>query len=160
MNDSASTGEPALDLERFLPYRLSLLAHLVGKGISEAYRTKHGLSTAQWRVLAAVAEHPGITAQRVVAMTPMDKVMVSRAVAALSDQGLVERRASTADGRKSLLGLTGSGRRIYRAIAPRARAYAEALQEELSEAERAQLEVLTGRLIDAARRLEEPKAEA
>jgi DNA-binding MarR family transcriptional regulator len=150
----AGAGDDALELESFLPYRLSLLADLVGRGISEAYRERHGLTTAQWRVLAAVAEYPGITAQRVVAMTPMDKVMVSRAVAALSEKRLLSRAASREDGRMSLLELTREGRRIYRAVAPRAAAYAEALQSGLSDAERREFHRLAGRLIKAARDLE------
>ncbi len=161
MNDATPLGatiEPSLDaleLETFLPYRLSLLAHLVSHGISSAYEARHGISPAQWRVMAAVAEQPGITAQRVVSRTPMDKVKVSRAVAGLSEQGLLRRSASPRDGRASLLTLTAAGKRVYEDIRPRAEAYAERLLEVLSPAERESLQDMLGRLVVAARGLGE-----
>lgn len=150
----AGDDTEVLDLDAFLPYRLSLLADLVGRGISATYERDFGLTTAQWRVLAAVARHPGATAQRIVAMTPMDKVQVSRAVARLCEQGLLARGACPRDGRSSLLSLTHRGLALYRAIAPRAAAYDRALQGALTPDEQRSLLELTARLIEAARSLE------
>ena len=107
---------PYLELSSFMPYRLNQLAHLVSRGIANIYEDRHGLTAAQWRVMAAVAETPGITAQKVVEMTPMDKVTVSRAVAALCEMELLQRTASKTDGRVALLSLTTDGINIYQQI--------------------------------------------
>jgi DNA-binding MarR family transcriptional regulator len=150
-NDHDSKTMP--DLQAFMPYRLNQLAHLVSRGIAGLYEDQHGLTPAQWRVMAAIAEQPGITAQQVVTMTPMDKVKVSRAVSVLSELGLLERHASNNDGRVALLSLTRKGLKIYRQIAPRAQDYSERLQNRLSEQERQVYLQLTARLIESAREL-------
>jgi DNA-binding MarR family transcriptional regulator len=160
MNEQAKavpTAEPSFDgasileLSAFLPYRLNMLAHLVSQGIAAIYEDRFGLTAAQWRVMAAVAEYPGITAQKVVELTPMDKVTVSRAVAVLTEKELMERRGSQTDGRVALLSLTREGQGIYRQIAPEAVAYSNRLQQCLTESEREAYLELTKNLISAAR---------
>lgn len=136
-----------------MPYRLNLLAHLVSRGIATLYEQRHALSPAQWRVMAAVAEWPGITAQQVVEKTPMDKVTVSRAVAVLCEMELLQRQASKADGRLALLLLTADGNRIYQQIAPRALRYSDLLQQNLNPDERELYLELTDKLINSARAL-------
>ena len=79
-------------LERFLPYRLSLLSNTVSEGIATAYRKQHGLSVTEWRVVAVLGRFPGQTASEIVKRTAMDKVSVSRAVKRLQLKGLVERK--------------------------------------------------------------------
>jgi DNA-binding MarR family transcriptional regulator len=59
-------------LEHFLPYRLAVLSHRLSVALAAIYETSHGLSTPQWRVMAAIADRPGRTAQDVVRMTPME----------------------------------------------------------------------------------------
>ena len=150
--------ETNLDLNAFMPYRLQQLAHLVSRGIADLYEDHHGLTAAQWRVMAAVAENPGITAQKVVDMTPMDKVSVSRAVAALCEMALLQRKASDSDGRLALLSLTTDGARIYQQIFPKALDYAEQLQQSLTQNEQKIYLRLTSRLIDSARAIEDGRA--
>jgi DNA-binding MarR family transcriptional regulator len=106
-------------LERFLPYRLAVLSHRLSEALAAIYETGHGLSTPQWRVMAAVADRPGRTAQDVVRMTPMEKATVSRAVSALIARGFLKREADARDGRASRLVLTAAGEAAYAEIAPR-----------------------------------------
>ncbi len=82
-------------------YKVAVLADLVASRVLKAVQSVSSLNLSQWRVLAALADKPGRTASEVVAITPMDKAIVSRAAASLVDQGLVERRASATDGRVS-----------------------------------------------------------
>lgn len=110
-----------IKLDEFLPYRIACLAHAITAAISQIHESRHGLSTPQWRVTAAVAEVPGRTAQDVVSVTPMDKAVVSRAVAALIKRGVLKREADTHDGRASRLYLTDVGFKSYADIAPRVR---------------------------------------
>ena len=147
-----------LDLDSFMPYQLNLLAHLVSRGIASIYEDRHGLTAAQWRVMAAVAERPGITARKVVEMTPMDKVSVSRAVAALCDAELVQRQASKTDGRLALLSLTAEGARIYQHVCPKALAYSNLLQQSLSQNERNLYLKLTSKMIKAATAIADQQA--
>jgi DNA-binding MarR family transcriptional regulator len=133
-------------LEHFLPYRLAVLSHRLSVALAAIYETSHGLSTPQWRVMAAIADRPGRTAQDVVRMTPMEKATVSRAVSALIGRGFLRREADDRDGRASRLVLTDAGRAAYQAIAP-AIEHAEAeLTQSLTDIDRQQLLSLLDRL--------------
>jgi DNA-binding MarR family transcriptional regulator len=105
-------------LDDFLPYRLAVLSHRLSEALAAIYEDLHRLSTPQWRVMAAVADVPGRTAQDVVRMTPMEKATVSRAVAALIGRGFLKREADDRDGRAARLFLTEAGRAAYADIAP------------------------------------------
>jgi DNA-binding MarR family transcriptional regulator len=124
-----------LVLETFLPYRISRLAERVSRSLSQVYSERFGISVPQWRILATLAEAPGLTAQRVAACTNMDKVKVSRAVAELESRGHLRRERSARDGRASDLHLTDEGRRLFRRIAPLARAWEQQFLSSLSAAE-------------------------
>lgn len=113
---------PALQLDAFLPYRLSYTANLVSEHVARAYEAQFGIDIAQWRVLSWVAQSGLIAQQDICLRTRMDKVTISRAAIALTHRGLVERRRNPADGRSHLLSLTAQGEALFDRIAPRARA--------------------------------------
>jgi len=110
----------ALKLDAFLPYRLSIASNAVSEAIATAYQALFGLRIPEWRLVAVIAEHEGITQQALVAATRMDKVSVSRAAIALVDRGLVQRRPNTQDQRSHLLSLSEAGRALYDDVAPKA----------------------------------------
>ena len=83
------TRREKLHLDRFLPYRLSVLSNTVSSAIAAAYFVNFGLTIPEWRVMAILAANPGLSAAEVTARTAMDKVAVSRAVAALLAVGRV-----------------------------------------------------------------------
>jgi DNA-binding MarR family transcriptional regulator len=70
-----------LDLDRFVPYKLSVLSNRVSDAIARHYSERFGLSIPEWRVMAVLGQKPGLSARDVAARTAMDKVQVSRAVA-------------------------------------------------------------------------------
>ena len=123
-------------LDRFLPYRLAVLSHRLSETLAGIYEGRHGISTPQWRVMAAVAEAPGRTAQDVVRMTPMEKATVSRAVSALIARGFLKREADDRDGRASRLMLTPAGEVAYADIAPAVREIEARLEASLPEGAR------------------------
>ena len=130
--------KPAIDvirLETFLPYQISLLADLIARQTAAIAKVHDGLNLSHWRVLAAVAEAPGRTANDVVAVTPMDKGIVSRAVKSLIDMNLLSRKASRDDGRIGHLHLTAKGMRRYAAIAADVRGVERRLRAALSDDE-------------------------
>ena len=57
-------GGPLL-LARFLPYRLSVLANRASSTLAGQYSQRFGLSIPQWRVIAVLANEPGISAVEV-----------------------------------------------------------------------------------------------
>ena len=42
-NPGGEAARQRLELERFLPYRLNVLAHVVSQGLSGLYGSRHGL---------------------------------------------------------------------------------------------------------------------
>ena len=109
-----------LRLDDFLPYRLSFTSNLVSEAIARAYEALFGLKIPEWRLVAVIAEHDGITQQAIGLRTRMDKVTVSRAAVSLTERGLVERRANPEDRRSHLLVLSPAGRRLYADVVPKA----------------------------------------
>jgi DNA-binding MarR family transcriptional regulator len=142
-----------IELERFLPYRLSVLSNVVSDAIALAYRNRYGLSIPEWRVVAVLARHPGISAAEVGALTRMDAVTVSRAVSRLLRAGRVRRRVSSEDRRRSVLRLSAAGSAVYRAIAPLALRFEAELLDGLGAAERGRLDALLGTLFQKAQEL-------
>ncbi len=143
------TRRTELKLEQFLPYRLSVLTNTVSTAIAAAYSRRFGLTIPEWRVLAVLAEHPGLSAAEITVRTAMDKVAVSRAVAALLARRAIMRSPSARDRRRSHLELTTQGNKVYAEVVPFARAYEQELLEPLTRAERVALDhllrVLLGR---------------
>jgi len=139
------THPDTIDLDRFLPYRLSVLTNVVSSTIAEAYQRRFGLSIPEWRVLAVLARHPGVSAAEVARLTRMDAVAVSRAVARLIAAGRLRRTIARDDRRRSVLAMTATGTAVYREVAPLALGYERELLATLGAAERAAL----GRALDA-----------
>jgi DNA-binding MarR family transcriptional regulator len=135
-----------LDLEHFLPYRLSVLSNRISQDIARLYAERFALGITEWRVLAVLGRHHDISAREVAERTAMDKVAVSRAIASLLDAGRIERETHGDDRRRSRLRLSPAGRAIYDEVAPLALAYQRRLLEGLAGDERAALDRLLSRL--------------
>lgn len=137
---------PLLDLERFVPYQLSVLSNVVSQEIAEAYGERFGLAITEWRILAVLGRFPGMSAVGVAERSAMDKVAVSRAVARLLERGLLHRETHGDDRRRSVLELSEAGRAVYAEVAPLALSYERELLAPLSEDERAQFSRMLDRL--------------
>ena len=109
-----------LDLERFMPYRLSVLTNRVSSAIARTYSERFGLSVPEWRVMAVLGHASGLSAAEVARRTAMDKVQVSRAVTKLVRSRRVQKQSDSSDGRVTRLALTSRGRAIYDEIVPQA----------------------------------------
>lgn len=135
-----------LDLEHFLPYRLSILSNRVSQGIAETYEQRFGLSVTEWRVIAIIGRYPGLSATEVAQRAAMDKVAISRAVRRLLDQGRIEREHNNADRRARHLHLSATGREIYDEIVPAALAFERRIKSALTDEENQVLERLIGKI--------------
>ena len=149
----SSESEARLQLDGYLPYRLSVASNAVSGLIARAYEDRFGLSVPQWRLLCVLAEDGGLTQAKLVARTVMDKVTISRAAQGLVKRRLVTRAQNTADGRSHVLALTAEGRGLYGEIAPLALAYEAALISGLAPEDVVLLKRLLGRLQSAAGQL-------
>jgi DNA-binding MarR family transcriptional regulator len=155
MKPNASPREPLVSerefaLETFLPYRLSVLSNTVSDAIARLYRDRFGLSIAEWRCMAVLGRFAPLPAREVAARTAMDKVQVSRAIAALRKRGLALQATDTKDRRRSKLALSAAGRRMHDQIVPLARDAEARLIAHLVPEDRARLGALLVRLQKAA----------
>ncbi|WP_133000433.1 MarR family winged helix-turn-helix transcriptional regulator [Luteimonas arsenica] len=141
----ADTGA-LLDLERFLPYQLSVLSNVVSQDIAQAYGERFGLAVTEWRIIAVLGRFPGLSAVGVAERSAMDKVAVSRAVASLLERGLLHRETHGEDRRRSVLELSEAGRAVHAEVAPLALAYERELLSPLDEDERAQFSRMLDKL--------------
>ena len=117
-----SAEHAPLELEHFLPYRLSILSNAISQSIADDYQRRYDLSMTEWRVMAVLARFDGLSAREVAERTLMDKVAVSRALARLVEAGRVTRATHAGDKRRSVLGLSEAGWALHDEVAPMARA--------------------------------------
>jgi DNA-binding MarR family transcriptional regulator len=153
MTDRDSATEPdgeeaGLDLERFLPYRLSIVTNLVSRAFARRYENAHGLTIPEWRMMAVLGRFAPLSSQEVGDRTAMDKAKVSRALQRLISAGLVKRRSNPSDNRQNMLALSRKGRAMHDRIVPQALELERELTEVLSPEERRMLDALLARLQD------------
>lgn len=132
-------------LSEFLPYRIVVLGDRLSRRLARAYAGE-GVTIPEWRVLAVISQKDRMAARDVVAMTPLDKMAVSRAVVALEEKGLVRRSEHPEDRRVALLALSAEGRAVFNRIARLALDFEKQLVDELSPEERRRLRESLSRL--------------
>jgi len=137
-----------LELERFLPYRLSILSNRVSRAIACEYQNRFDLSMTEWRVMAVLArfDGDGLSAREVASLTEMDKVATSRALARLVAAKRVVRRTHGGDKRRSVLRLSVQGWKIHDTVAPLAHAHERAVLALLNANERRALQRILDKL--------------
>lgn len=149
MPRKATAVDPVLDLERFLPYRLSILSNTISQAIAGVYGDRFNLNVTQWRVIAVLGRYPDLSAVDVAERTKMDKVAISRAVNDLIAGGRLNRSIDKSDRRRSVLSLSEHGWEVYREIAPLALACEARLKSALTATEREALERILDKLTTA-----------
>jgi DNA-binding MarR family transcriptional regulator len=164
-NRPAAVGRPlaidartSLDLDRFLPYRLSVLQLAVSRSLARIYGARFDLSRYEWRVLAVLAPAAPLTAVEVAERTSMDKVQVSRAVAKLIAAGRIRRTSDPKDRRRGYLRPTPAGRALYRQIVPLVKARERQLTSVLTAVEARALDRILDKLHRRARDLQHEPA--
>src|SRR5690606_17092698 len=106
---SEPAGHAQPELERFLPYRLSVLSSRLSSAIARLSAERFSLGMTEWRVMAVLGRYPDLSASEVTGRTAMDKVAVSRAVARLIDAEWLQRRPHAHDRRRPGLRLSEAG---------------------------------------------------
>ena len=149
-NKSGRQTADKLQLDEFIPYRLSVLSNIVSMSLARAYAREFNLSIPEWRVVAVLARYPDLSAVEVAERTAMDKVAVSRAVQSLLRSRRLARTYDPQDRRRSVLRLASAGRSVYMRIAPLALAYEQKLLAGLTATERRALDRLIATLLKRA----------
>jgi DNA-binding MarR family transcriptional regulator len=144
--ERAAPEHAVLELERFLPYRLSVLSNRISQTIANAYADRFGLAITEWRVIAVLGRYPELSASEVAERTAMDKVAVSRAVARLLQRHLLQREIHGGDRRRSVLALSEAGYKVYDDVVPVALRYERELFSALDDDERATFDRLVSKL--------------
>ena len=139
-----------LQLERYLPYRLSILSNRISALISETYSAKFALSITEWRIMAVLGEYPGVSADEVSLKTQIEKSILSRAISKLLQRKLLERAFDPTDKRRSMLRLTETGLSVYDELVPMSYDYEQELLTCFSDTERQQFSELIDRLYEHA----------
>ena len=142
-----------LHLDKFIPYRLSVLSNTISMSIARAYAREFDLSIPEWRVIAVLARYTDLSAVEVAERTVMDKVAVSRAVQSLLKSRRLARSYNSEDRRRSVLRLSASGRSVYTRIAPLALDYEAKLLASLNSSDRRSLDRLIAALLKRAQLL-------
>jgi len=135
-----------LDLDSFVPYRLSVLTNRVSSAIARHYSERFDLSVPEWRVIAVLGQAPGLSAREVAKRTAMDKVQVSRAVQSLLAAKRLTRTAHAEDGRIAHLSLSAKGQAIYNDVVPLALSLERQFLSVLSISEQKSLDMLLVKL--------------
>ena len=140
-----------IELEKFVPYQLSIVSNTVSQAIADEYQQRFDLGTTEWRVMAVLARYDGagLSARQVARLTATDKVAISRALARLVADGRVLRRTHRGDKRRSVLRLSAAGWRIHDAVAPLARRHEREFLERLDDEERRSLARILDKLMAA-----------
>lgn len=141
---------PVIDLEHFLPYRLSVLSNVLSTAIAAAYEDRFGLTIPEWRVIAVLSRYPGLSAREVAGRTRMDAVAVSRAVNRLLKAGRLRRAMAADDRRRSVLQVSAAGAALYREVAPLALEYERELLQTLDPGSREAFDASLRRLTERA----------
>ncbi|MEM7705330.1 MAG: MarR family winged helix-turn-helix transcriptional regulator [Pseudomonadota bacterium] len=145
----AEAAEPAasLNLEKLVPYRLTVLSNSLGASAMRLYGGAFGLrSVTEWPIIAALGHQAPLTAIDIAKSSMFEKTRVARAVQRLISVNLVVAKEDPSDARKSLLWLTESGARLHDEIVPYAMLRNEISTATLDDAERRQLDHLLEKL--------------
>lgn len=142
-----------LTLERYFPYRLSILSNKISTLIAESYKDRFALSITEWRIMAILGEYPGVSADEISNKTQIEKSLISRAISKLLRRNLIERSLAEDDKRRSEIVLSELGLDVYNEIVPLSLKYEAELMACLTQEEKKQMSNLLDKLYKHAEAL-------
>jgi DNA-binding MarR family transcriptional regulator len=102
------------DITQHLLYHLSFTTELIAFREEIVLQEACSLTLSEWRILTVIASFAPISSKDITRVTTLNKVGVSRGIARLTAQGLIERAVSDSDNRMQYLSLTPAGRQRHR----------------------------------------------
>lgn len=143
-----SNAADPFDLDRFLPYRMNVLAHRLSTELASIYESRFSISIPEWRVLAHLSASSKVSVREIHARVNMDKSKVTRAAQQLEAAGLITKDINAEDRRLVSLKLTPKGRALFARIQPLALDYQRQMLSRLSEDEQRQLDAIVTKLLE------------
>lgn len=119
---------PDFDLERYLPYRLTVLAARLSTELAKQYKKQYGISMPEWRVLLNVGYSDDLSVRDIEQRVNLEKSKVSRAASKLEARGYLTKQVDSRDRRLLKLALTEQGVELLIKLVP----IAESFQSELN----------------------------
>lgn len=104
---------PVLDLEKYVPGLLTLIASNLSGGASTSYLSLYAVGIETWRVMVMLALEGRVTAQRMVQLLDADKGAISRTFKSMHAQGLLRFEEDPEDGRVRHAVFTSAGRLLH-----------------------------------------------
>ncbi|WP_043310450.1 MarR family winged helix-turn-helix transcriptional regulator [Pseudomonas sp. ML96] len=135
-----------LDLSRYVPAIINLMANKLATGASLCYRKHFGVGVVEWRLLAMLKVEDNITANRMCQAIGLDKGAVSRSLQQLEKAGYISSQVDSQDGRRNTVSLTAEGLALHDRVLKVALERERRLLGGLSEGEVDTLINLLGRL--------------
>jgi homoprotocatechuate degradation regulator HpaR len=115
---TSSQNETLRAFDRSLPMALLRAREAVMKKFTPSLR-ENGLSPQQWRVIRALNEEAGLDITELANRCFLLMPSLSRIIQNLEKRELVSRNQSSLDNRKSVISITGSGKKLFQKIAPK-----------------------------------------
>jgi DNA-binding MarR family transcriptional regulator len=104
---------PVLDLDKYVPGLLTLIASNLSGGASNAYLSLYAVGIETWRVMVMMALEGRVTAQRMVQLLDADKGSISRTFKFMHERGLIAFEEDVRDGRVRHAVFTPAGRALH-----------------------------------------------
>ena len=112
-----------LDLGDYLPYLANRVGTIIAEQFGAAALSRHGLSIAEWRVLAVLASNGGQRQIDLADLTSIEASTLSRLVTRLVRMGHATRTRSANSNREVVVKLSPKGQTLVARLIPIARDY-------------------------------------
>lgn len=119
-----------------LPYRLLLLARMIDRRSARDLQ-RHGLTLAEWRVLAFIGASGPASASTIGRIGEIDRAEISRAVARLEARGLIERQPDESHRKRFIISPTPEGEALFTKVRNERREFFKRMTEGFTPADRA-----------------------
>lgn len=141
---------PGVPLDDFAPYLLNRIVNRINTNLGEALKDA-GITVPIYRVLAVLEAGDGRSVNELAVYTVTEQSTLSKILARMEAQGLVERRANRQDGRVVEIWITDTGRSAYERIVPIALSHYEQAMSGLGPEERGRLVETLHRILENVR---------
>jgi DNA-binding MarR family transcriptional regulator len=145
--------------ENSINYNIYTLASSLFKGATQYYVAHFDVGQPEMRILSTLGSRGALPAFQLVALTAMDKALISRVLATLDRRGYVQAAPPHTDARRRMWELTPSGRDLVARLQPVWKKREAIIQADLSPKERKLLIDMLQRMFRASEKLRAEEAE-
>ena len=132
-----------------LGYLLGQANHALYKDF-DAHVRAAGLSSIEWRVLAALHDSPPLTVSQLAQEVLSKQPTVTKLVQRMAEQGWLVLQADATDQRRTLVSASASGRRLVKPLVDEARQHEARMLRALGPTEKVSLKKMLGKLTQHA----------